>query len=199
LASGQAFATEYYSTVSIGDGDLTNGAKWEPDAPMGVCGAGSAGAGIIAMVAADMVIVCPGHSLNLTTAATLNAGTLAFDGTPPGGAWGGSELKFSAGNKRIVNSTTAAITINRLNLSAMTSGNTISINAMGRPVIFSDVTGGALECPNGSGTAYIPSDPIPANTTCGVLVVPGGGGGGAVSAPIFSTKEKPAVFSEEVK
>lgn len=27
----------------------------------------------------------------------------------------------------------------------------------------------------------------------------GGGGGGAVSAPIFSTKEKPAVFSEELK
>ena len=79
----------------------------------------------------------------------------------------------------------------------MTTGNAIDIQA--GSVEFTVVTGGALECPNGSGTAYIPSDPIPANTTCGVLVVPGGGGGGAVSAPIFSIKGEVAIFSEEVK
>jgi len=191
LASGQAFATEYYSVgIPIVDGDLTNGTKWMLDSML--CGTGgTAGTGTIAMAAADSLIVCPGHSLN--TGATLTAGKLVFDGVGAGGAWGGTALKFDAGNKWIVNSRTGVtITINRLELSAMATGNTILIKT--NPVKFADVTGRSLECP--AGTAYTLGDPIAANTTCtvGAVVVTN-----SVSAPIFSTKEKPAVFSEEVK
>jgi len=186
LASGQAFATDYVSkSTPIVDADLTNGTKW---ATGGSC-AGSAVGGTIAMASTDTLTVCGGHSLNLTTAATLNVGLLLFDG----GAWGGSVLRFSAGNKVLVNMSGATLTITSLSLSAMTTGNTITITM--DPVIFTSVTDKSLECP--SGTAYTGgTTQIPAMATCtvGAVVVPP-----SVSAPIFSTKEKPAVFSEEVK
>jgi len=187
LASGQAFATDYVSkSTPIVDADLTNGTKW---ATGGSC-AGSAVGGTIAMASTDTLTVCGGHSLNLTTAATLNVGLLLFDG----GAWGGTGgLKFGTGNKTLVNMSGGLLTITSLSLSAMTTGNTITITM--DPVIFTSVTDKSLECP--SGTAYTGgTTQIPAMATCtvGAVVVPP-----SVSAPIFSTKEKPAVFSEEVK
>ena len=196
LASGQSFATDYYSTGNIVDGDLTNGTKWMLNSPL--CGAGgTAGTGTIAMGVTDFLIVCPGHSLN--TGATLTAGKLVFDGTGAGGAWGGTALKFSAAsNKQIFNSNTSLSSI-ALDISSMTNGNAITIAAMGEPVTFSGVTGGSLSCTpvGGTAAAYTPGNPIAAGTSCIVTVT--GGGGGTVSAPIFSTKEKSAVFSEEVK
>ena len=192
MASGQAFAVATYSRVGasavIVDTDLTNGTMWINNAM--TCGTGTAVGGTsFAITTADTVIICGGHSLNLTTAATLNVGLLLFDG----GAWGGSVLRFSAGNKVLVNMSGATLTITSLSLSAMTTGNTITITM--DPVIFTSVTGKSLECP--SGTAYTGgTTQIPAMATCtvGAVVVPP-----SVSAPIFSTKEKPAVFSEEVK
>ena len=154
--------------------------------------------GTIAMTNADTVIICVGHSLNLTTAATFSAGTLVFElgaGGDPSGTWIGARLQFSAGSKTISNGNTSLPAI-ALDISSMAIGNTITIGT--NPVTFSSIAGGkSLECP--SGTAYTPNTAIAANTTCTVTVTGGGGGGGAVSAPIFSTKEKPAVFSEEVK
>ena len=79
MASGQAFATDYYSTGNIVDGDLTIGAKWMINSMS--CGiGGTAGTGTIAMATTtDTLTVCGTHSLNLTTGATLNAGVLIFD------------------------------------------------------------------------------------------------------------------------
>ena len=192
LASGQAFATEYYSAGNIGDGDLTNGTKWVLGSTS--CGSGGTpGTGTIAMVAADLLIVCPGHSLNLTTAATVAADMLIFEPGTPGGAWGGVRLKFSTSStKRIINNNASLSSI-ALDISSMTDGDEITIASMGlgQSVTFSGITGGSLSC----ATSYPAT--ITVGTVCTVTVVTGGGG--TVSAPIFSTKEKPAVFSEEVK
>jgi len=198
LASGQAFAVpvEYYSTgaagTTIGDADLINTAKWVAGAMN--CGSGTAGTGTMPMAATDWLIVCPGHSLNLT-AATVTAGTLVFDTT---GAWGGTKLKFSpAINKQIINNNASLSSI-ALDISSMTTGNAITIGATGQPVTFSGVTGGSLSCTpiGGTAAAYTPGNPIAVGTSCAVTVVVVNN---SVSAPIFSTKEKPAVFSEEVK
>jgi len=156
--------------------------------------------GTIAMGNADTVIVCAGHSLNLTTAATFSAGTLVFElgaggdpsGTTGAGAGAGAGLKFSAGSKTISNGNTSLPAI-ALDISSMAIGNTITIGT--NPVTFSSIAGGkSLECP--SGTAYTPNTAIAANTTCTVVAA---AVNNSVSAPIFSTKEKSAVFSEEVK
>jgi len=101
-------------------------------------------------------------------------------------------LRFTDTNHTI-KAQTAAKTIPNLDLSLMTTGRTITIVAPGQNVTFTNVAGRSLECPVGTpynGTA------ITGGTTCTVgaaVVTP------SVSAPIFSTKEKPAVFSEEVK
>ncbi len=194
LASGQAFATTYYSGATpIVDADLTNGTKWKS----GACG-GAAGTGTISMTNADIVIVCNGHSLNLSSA-TVSAGKITFISGTPQATWGGTLLKFGAGSKVIENYNSSLPTI-ALNISNMIAANTIYISSFGgNSVTFSSVTGRSLECP--AGTPYTAGNPIAANTSCvvGAVVGGGGGGGGATSAPIFSTQEKPAVFSEEVK
>jgi len=101
-------------------------------------------------------------------------------------------LRFTDANHTI-NAQSAAKTIPNLDLSLMTTGRTITIVAPGQNVTFTNVAGRSLECPVGTpynGTA------ITGGTICTVgaaVVTP------SVSAPIFSTKEKPAVFSEEVK
>ena len=190
LASGQAFATTYYSGATpIVDADLTNGTKWKS----GACG-GAAGTGTISMTNADIVIVCNGHSLNLSSA-TVSAGKITFISGTPQATWGGTLLKFGAGSKVIENYNSSLPTI-ALNISNMIAANTIYISSFGgNSVTFSSVTGRSLECP--AGTPYTGgTTPIAAGTTCvvgAVTVTP------SVSAPIFSTKEKPAVFSEEVK
>jgi len=185
LASGQAFALPYYYSLSnISDADLIDGTKWAT----GSC-ADPAGSGAIAMTSTNNLIVCPGYSLNLSSAVTVNVAYLVFNTSA---TWAGAGLKFSAGNKTIVNQNATAVTITSLSLSAMNTGESIAIQ-MG-PVKFNGVTGKSLECP--AGTPYTVGNPIAASTTCavGAVVVTN-----SVSAPIFSTKEKPAVFSEEVK
>ena len=191
MASGQAFAVATYSRVGasavIVDTDLTNGTMWINNAM--TCGTGTAVGGTsFAMTSADTLVICGTQSLNLSAAA-IDASALAFET-----GWVGtvSGLKFGAGNKTLVNASGGTLTIASLSLSAMTTGNTIAIQA--GSVIFTGVTGGSLACP--SGTAYTPNTAIAANTTCTVTVTPPPP---AVSAPFFSTKEKPAVFSEEVK
>ena len=192
LASGQAFAANYVSGgTPIINGDLTNANKWTA---AGTCGTAVAGPGAITMTNSDTVVICQGHSLNLSTLVTFEAGTLVFDagnGVPPLSTWAGSGLKFSAGNKHIVASN--SLPAIALNISSMATGDSIFIDT--GPVTFSSVTGGTLDC----GSGVYTGTPIASNWACQVTVTGGGGGGGAVSAPIFSTKEKPAVFSEEVK
>ena len=186
LASGQAFASEYFSTSNIVDADLASPANWFDD--------GCAGSNIPASISLtgasmDRITICAGHSLDLSTA-TLNA-TLRILGT-----WGvtGTGIKFGAGNKAIHNFSGATITIPSLNLSLMAAGATIGFNGTD-PMIFTNVTGKSLECPSGTpyngGTTQIASP-----KTCTVVAA---AVNNSVSAPIFSTKEKPAVFSEEVK
>jgi len=194
LASGQAFAATYSpvgASTAIVDTDLDDGTKWANN-PMS-CGAGPAVGGTIVMASGDTLLICGTQSLNLSATA-IDAGTLTFEP-----AWGGTGvLRFSAGSKTIVNMDTAAhIEITSLSLGAMPTGDTIDIQT--GPVKFVAVTppSKGLNCtPGGTGADYIDGDIIAAGTTCSVTtaVVPP-----SVSAPIFSTKEKPAVFSEEVK
>jgi len=198
LASGQAFAASYsrVGSSTIADTDLTNGTMWIDNAM--TCGMSPPAAvgGTIAMGNADTVIVCAGHSLNLTTAATFSAGTLVFElgaGGDPSGTWIGARLQFSAGSKTISNGNTSLPAI-ALDISSMAIGDTITIGT--NPVTFSSITPNTkgLECP--TGTPYTPGSAVAAPKICSVVAVtvtP------SVSAPIFSTKEKPAVFSEEVK
>jgi len=198
LASGQAFAASYsrVGSSTIADTDLTNGTMWIDNAT--TCGMSPPAAvgGTIAMGNADTVIVCAGHSLNLTTAATFSAGTLVFElgaGGDPSGTWIGARLQFSAGSKTISNGNTSLPAI-ALDISSMAIGDTITIGT--NPVTFSSITPNTkgLECP--VGTPYTPGNAVAAPKICSVVAVtvtP------SVSAPIFSTKEKPAVFSEEVK
>jgi len=186
LASGQAFAGVYFSNGNIADADLSSPTNWFDDA----C-AGSTPSGTFSLTGAvgDRITICTGSSLNLSTAVTLKATTVLFNG----GTWGGSGLKLGAGDKVIQNFNMGTpITIPLLDLSLMAAGDNIDFNSPD-PVIFTSVTDRSLECPVGTpynGTA------ITGGTTCTVgaaVVTP------SVSAPIFSTKEKPAVFSEEVK
>jgi hypothetical protein len=186
LASGQAFAGVYFSNGNIADADLSSPTNWFDDA----C-AGSTPSGTFSLTGAvgDRITICTGSSLNLSTAVTLKATTVLFNG----GTWGGSGLKLGAGDKVIQNFNMGTpITIPLLDLSLMAAGDNIDFNGPD-PVIFTSVTDRSLECPVGTpynGTA------ITGGTTCTVgaaVVTP------SVSAPIFSTKEKPAVFSEEVK
>ena len=198
LASGQAFAASYsrVGSSTIADTDLTNGTMWIDNAT--TCGMSPPAAvgGTIAMTNADTVIICVGHSLNLTTAATFSAGTLVFElgaGGDPSGTWIGARLQFSAGSKTISNGNTSLPAI-ALDISSMAIGDTITIGT--NPVTFSSITPNTkgLECP--TGTPYTPGSAVAAPKICSVVAVtvtP------SVSAPIFSTKEKPAVFSEEVK
>jgi len=131
----------------------------------------------------------------------LNTGTLTLGSnssvggnlTIDAGTFAGT-LRFTDANaNHTINAQSAAKTIPNLDLSLMTTGRTITIVAPGQNVTFTNVAGRSLECPVGTpynGTA------ITGGTTCTVgaaVVTP------SVSAPIFSTKEKPAVFSEEVK
>ena len=120
---------------------------------------------------------------------TIDAGT--FLGT----------LRFTDANHTIT-AASAAKTIPYLNVSLMTTpGRTITIAASGQNVTFTNpVVGGSLSCtPTGGAAAtYTAGAALTPGTVC-TVTAGGGGGGGTVSAPIFSTKEKPAVFSEEVK
>ena len=137
----------------------------------------------------------------------LNTGTLTLGSnssvggnlTIDAGTFAGT-LRFTDANHTI-NAQSAAKTIPNLNLSLMTTpGRTITIHASGQNVTFANVAGGSLSCTptGGAAAAYTTGQPIAPGTVC-TVTAGGGGGGGTVSAPIFSTKEKPAVFSEEVK
>jgi len=194
LASGQAFAATFATkespTTITSAGDLSDPTKWVNSS----CGGSTLTT--VNITNADMIIICSGDSLNLSTTVTLEAATIKFFG----GTWGGTGLKFAGagGFKTIINVGGTTKTF-ALDLSAMTAG-TDSI-AIGEEVgltssgvTFSSITPNTkgLDC----GGAYSPGTLIPINTACQVTAVTPPP---AVSAPIFSTKEKPAVFSEEVK
>ncbi len=183
LASGQAFALPYYYSLSnISDADLIDGTKWAT----GSC-ADPAGSGAIAMTSTNNLIVCPGYSLNLSSAVTVNVANLVFNTSA---TWAGAGLKFSAGNKTIVNSNTSLPAI-ALDISDMVDGNTITINSNSVTFFSLAAVGRSLSC----ATSY------PATIAAGTICTVGAAAAvnNSVSAPIFSTKEKPAVFSEEVK
>jgi len=150
-----------------------------------------------------------------TTAGTLQipneatiAGNLRIKGTVTAA---GNGLKLTNANHGI--STSATATINKLDTSLMAAGTLIQFNpyVSGASVAVTAFTppttpgtGVTLTCtPTGGGTGTASgttTSPLTNQTgdyTC--TNGAGGSGGSAVSAPIFSTKEKPAVFSEEVK
>ena len=198
LASGQAFAATFATkespTTITSAGDLSDPTKWVNSS----CGGSTLTT--VNITNADMIIICSGDSLNLSTTVTLEAATIKFFG----GTWGGTGLKFAGagGFKTIINVGGTTKTF-ALDLSAMTAGtDSIAIGEeSGLPssgVTFSSITPNTkgLDC---GGGAYSPGTPIAAGTTCTVTVAIVLPTPPAVSAPIFSTKEKPAVFSEEVK
>jgi len=128
-------------------------------------------------------VTVTGGALTLSSAnvvgntVTLNGGTIA--GT----------LKFTSGDKAIT-ATDAAKTIPTLDVSGMAANDTITIN--GNSVTFSSVYGGALKClATGVTTDYTPGTAVAATGVCTVTI--------ATSVPVFSTKELPKVFAEEVK
>ena len=191
LASGQAFAGQYFSTSNIVDADLSDPANWFDD---GCAGSTPSTAFSLTGAPVDRITICAGHTLSLTTGVTLKATTVVISGTWAGTGTG-SGIKFSGGDKVIMNNSGATLTIPSLDLSLMSAGNNIQISGVLDPTIFASVTGKSLECP--SGTPYNGgTTSIPAMTTCTVAAA---AVNNSVSAPIFSTKEKPAVFSEEVK
>jgi hypothetical protein len=103
--------------------------------------------------------------------------------------WGGTSLKFSAGNKTVYNNANTSLSAIPLNVSGMTTGSSIYIDAFGLSVTFSSITGGTLDC----ATSYPAT--ITAGTTCNVTV-----GGGAISAPIDLKMNKPVEsYSTEIK
>ncbi|MDD2814517.1 MAG: hypothetical protein PHP00_02120 [Thiotrichaceae bacterium] len=145
--------------------------------------------GTITPAAADFFGICAGTSLTPAATDVFTGGTLAFD--PVGGIWGGGVLKFSSGNKFIMNGNSSLASI-ALNISSMTTGDTITISA--NAVTFSSVTGGSLSC---GGTAYTAGNAITTGTICTVTVV---AAPPAVSAPLDFDFNKPAkVFATEVK
>jgi len=194
LASGQAFAGTYSSNGNIVDADLSSPNNWRDDG----CGGSSVPTSIsLTGAAADSIAICATHSLSLSTGVTLEATTLVIAGTWAGTGTG-SGIKFSAGNKFIRNFSMGTLTITSLDLSLMALGDEIQFTGS-NPVIFTSVAGGkSLSCTPSGGTAatYTAGNAIAAITSCIVAVA---AVNNSVSAPIFSTKEKPAVFSEEVK
>jgi len=79
--------------------------------------------------------------------------------------------------------------------SSMTAGKAFTVGT--NPVAATTVTGALTTAGFGMCTpAGITASSIPTGSyTCGTVVIPPG----ATSAPIFSTKEKAAVFGQEVK
>jgi len=198
LASGQAFATKYSSNTDITAADLdSSSTNWLDDN----CGGTFASTNVD--VTDGILQICAGHTLTLSTDDTLNAYSIMFNT----GSWAGSGLKFgpvgTGFDKMIMNQSGAAMTIASLDLSAMDIGNKITfteqaMSGLGKTVTFTNVVGKSLSCTpsGGSAAAYSPGTPIAVGTICAVVAA---AVNNSVSAPIFSTKEKPAVFSEEVK
>jgi hypothetical protein len=197
LASGQAFAANYASSANIVAADLTSPTNWKDSNCAGMAST------TISIMNEDAVTICPTHTLNLSTNDTLDAYMLVFNT----GSWAGSGLKFgpvgTGFDKMIMNQSGSAMTITSLDLSAMDIGNKITIteqafSGLGKTVTFTNVVGKSLSCTpsGGSAAAYSPGTPIAVGTICAVVAA---AVNNSVSAPIFSTKEKPAVFSEEVK
>jgi len=196
LASGQAFAAATYSSAAspIVDGYLNNLTAWSTSG----CTTITEPTTGFPMTSADAIVVCDGHTLNLTSA-VVTAGFISFKAGTPAGTWGGTALKPDA--DIYIENYNASLPAIPLDVSSMTSGQKVSIYESiapdSLPVKFSPVAGGSLSC---NGSPYTLGDPVGAGIDCTItLSSGGGGGGGTVSAPIFSTKEKPAVFSEEVK
>jgi hypothetical protein len=189
LASGQAFATGYsYRSLSniASAADFTDGTKWT----MGGCGGAAVGS-TITPASVDFFTLCAGNSLTLAVTDVVNFMLLEFD---PTGIWAGGVLKFSSGNKIIVNFNSPLAPI-ALNISSMATGDTITIHAASSSTVtFSSVTGGSLSC---GGTAYTAGNPIAAGTTCTVTVV---AAPPAVSAPLdFDFNKSSKVFTTDVK
>jgi len=198
LASGQAFATKYSSNANITAADLASSStNWLDDN----CGGTFASTNVD--VTDGILQICAGHTLTLSTADTLNAYSIMFNS----GSWAGSGLKFgpvgTGSQKRIMNQSGSAMTITTLDLSAMDIGDTITIfeaafSGLGKTVTFTNVVGGkSLSCtPSGGSATPYSGTALAVGTVCEVVAA---AVNNSVSAPIFSTKEKPAVFSEEVK
>ena len=198
LASGQAFATKYSSNTDITAADLdSSSTNWLDDN----CGGTFASTNVD--VTDGILQICAGHTLTLSTDDTLNAYSIMFNT----GSWAGSGLKFgpvgTGFDKMIMNQSGAAMTIASLDLSAMDIGNKITfteqaMSGLGKTVTFTNVVGGkSLSCtPSGGTAAPYSGTALAVGTVCAVVAATVNN---SVSAPIFSTKEKPAVFSEEVK
>jgi len=186
--SGQASATIYTSLTNISSAsDFTDATKWA----VSTCSSASVASsgGTIVPTATDYFVICNGYSLTFPTAYTINFGRLTFNTS---GTWNSGVLKFGAGNKEIRNLNSSLSSI-ALDVSNMTTGNTISIISTGSPITFSSVTGGSLDCP--VGTPYTAGNPISVGTACTVTAAPPPP---AVSAPILDLK--PAqVFATEVE
>jgi len=170
LASGQAFAgTVYYSLGNITAADLTNGPSWSGPITCGTTW-NSAYTGTISLGQTDIVALCFGHILTLTTTDIFSAGELVFLDTS---SFSGG-LKFSTGSKTIGNRTSSVLTIPTLDFSLMNVSETISITSnTGNGMKFTTPSGGngkGLGCP--SGTPYSGGSTVAPGTTCTIVTVP---------------------------
>jgi hypothetical protein len=141
-------------------------------------------------------VTVTGGALTLA-AANVVTGNVSLSG---GAIAAGSTLKVNNGAHTI--STTTSTTIPTLDISSVATGGTIVFSpSAGTTLSITNITTSAggtvtLTCTGGTGSAA--SVVNPATVTSYTCIVPPAGGGG-VSAPIFSTKEKAAVFGQEVK
>jgi len=171
LASGQAFAAGavYYSVGDTTAANLTNGSSWRPS-ECSFKGYNPPGSGLISQDQTDIVALCFGHILTLTTTNIFSAGELVFLDTS---SFSGG-LKFSTGSKTIGNRTSSVLTIPTLDFSLMNVSETISITSnTGNGMKFTTPSGGngkGLGCP--SGTPYSGGSTVAPGTTCTIVTVP---------------------------
>jgi len=169
----------------------------------GVAGQTTKSAGLVPSADSDVSI---GHAVTALTAATLAAKSITFTAgslalasktltlggnlttLAASGITGSPSLTLTSDANHVL-TLGAGLTVGTITLNTLTATRTIGV--VTSAITATTVTGFATCTPTGITTISIPA----ANYSCAVA----GGGGGTVSAPIFSTKEKPAVFSEEVK
>jgi hypothetical protein len=201
-------ATGVYSGAGKLVSKCTSGAATAWDAAVtwdgcGVAGQMVASAGLVPSADSDVSI---GHAVTAPTAATLAAKSITFTAgslalasktltlggnlttLAASGITGSPSLTLTSDANHTL-TLGAGLTVGTITLNTLTTARTIGVvtSAITATTItgFATCTGGTIT------TTSIPA----ANYSCAVA----GGGGGTVSAPIFSTKEKPAVFSEEAK
>jgi len=201
MNTATAILTNSGGTISMGSGGISfaNGGTLSHAGGTFTAGTGTIAFGGAGSITGNLTL----NNVTSTSTLSISATTATINGnvTIGGNVTGG--LKLSAANHGIT--ATAVATIPTISAAAMTVGQTITFTpptTAGQAVTVTAFTapttpgtGVILTCSGGTVTGAT-SSPLISQTgsyTCTKSATT------TVSAPIFSTKEKPAVFSEEVK